>query len=77
MSRCQLVLPVFVCARISPAKNALHLFVGPGIEVDGLDSADVDAHTSVDAGATDTDKDAKVPACPARIYVKLNSVSGC
>lgn len=77
MSLCQLVLPVFVCARISPAENALHLFIGPGIEVDGLDFADVYAHASVDAGATDTDKDAKIPACPARIYVMLNSVSRC
>lgn len=77
VSWCQLVFPVFVCARITPAENALHLFVGPGIEVDGLDSADMDAHTSVDAGATDADKDAKVPACPARICVMVNSVSRC
>jgi hypothetical protein len=44
------------------------LFVGPGIEVDGLNSADVSAHATVDARASDTDKDAQVPAGPSRIW---------
>lgn len=69
MTRCEFVFPVFVCARIAPAENALHLFIGPGIEVDRLDSADMDAHASVDAGAANADEDAEVPACPARICV--------
>lgn len=67
MAWCEFVFPVFICARISPAENALHLFVGPGIEVDGLDSANMDTHASVDARAADADEDAEVPACPARI----------
>lgn len=63
----QLVLPVLVRPRIAPVQDALHLLVGPGIEIDRLDFADVDAHTSVDARAADADEDAQIPACPSRI----------
>lgn len=63
----KLVLPVLVCARVAPVEDALHLFVGPGIEVDRFDFADVHAHATVDARAADANEDAEVPACPARI----------
>lgn len=63
----KLGLPVFIGASISPAQDALELFVGPRIEVDGLDSADVGAHATMDARTSDTDEDTKVPASPSRI----------
>jgi hypothetical protein len=53
----KLGLPVFIGASVSPAQNTLELFVGPGIEVDGLDSADVSAHATMDARTSDTDED--------------------
>ena len=67
MTRCQLGLPVLVGAGISPAEDALELLVGPGIEVDRLDSADVSAHAAMDARATDADEDAEVPTSPSRV----------
>lgn len=60
----ELGLPVFVCARIAPTEDALHLLLGPRVEVDRLDAADVGAHAAVDARAADADEDAKVPASP-------------
>lgn len=38
-----------VCSQVSPLKNALHLLVGPGVQIHRLDSADVRAHTTMDA----------------------------
>jgi len=67
----QLGLPVFVRARIAPAEDASELFVGPGIEVDRLDSADMRAHATVDARTPDADKDAEVPTSPSRVLVLL------
>jgi hypothetical protein len=55
---CQLRLPVLVGSRVAPVQDALELFVGPGIEVDGLDLADVDSHATVNARAADADEDA-------------------
>lgn len=77
MAGCQLVLPVLIRPRITPVKNALHLLVGPGIEIDRLDTADVDAHASVDARAADADENAQVPACPSRICaIVVSETSG-
>lgn len=47
MALCQLGFPVFIRPRIAPAHNAVHLFVGPGVEIYGFDTADVNAHASV------------------------------
>lgn len=45
----QLGLPIFVRARITPAEDASKLLVGPGIEIDRLDSANVRTHATVNA----------------------------
>lgn len=49
MARGKFRLPVLIRARIAPVQDALQLFVGPSVKVDGLDSADVDTHASVNA----------------------------
>lgn len=63
----QLGFPILVRARIAPAQDALQLFVGPRIQIDRLDSANVRAHATMDARAADADKDAQVPTGPSRI----------
>ncbi len=67
MVRRQLRLPVLVGTCIAPTQDALQLLVGPGVQVDRFDSADMGAHSAVDAGAADADEDAEVPAGPSRI----------
>ncbi len=47
MTNSQFGLPVFICSRISPLQDALQLLIGPGIEVDRLDSRDVRSHAAV------------------------------
>ena len=42
------------------ARTYLHLLGGPGVEVDGLDLADVGAHAAVDARAADAQEYAAV-----------------
>lgn len=46
-----------VGSSIAPSYNTLKLFIGPRIEIHGLDSADMRAHTPVNAGAPNADKD--------------------
>lgn len=43
---------VLVGSGIAPFQHALELLVGPGIQIDGLDSTDMRAHTTVDARAS-------------------------
>ena len=47
-----LVKDLLVCARITPLQNALQLLVGPRVEVNRLDSANVRSHTTVDTRAS-------------------------
>jgi hypothetical protein len=75
MSRCQLRLPVLVRARITPLQHALQLFVGPGVEVDGFDFANVRAHAAVYAGAANAHEDTQVPASPSRVYTCQHAMS--
>lgn len=67
----QLCLPVFVGARIAPAENALELLIGPRVQVDGFDTADVGAHSTVDARAANAHKDTEIPGGPSRMLVTL------
>lgn len=46
-----------VGSSIAPSYNTLKLFIGPRIEIHGLDSADMRSHTPVNAGAPNADKD--------------------
>jgi hypothetical protein len=46
----------------------LKLLVRPGIEVDRLDFADVRAHATVYARASNAYEDTEVPASPSRVY---------
>lgn len=57
--------PVGSC--IAPFNHALKLFIGPGIEINGLDSADMRAHTPVNARAPNADKYTEIPRSPSRI----------
>lgn len=57
MAGCQFRFPVFVGSSIAPSHNTLKLFIGPRIEIHGLDSADMRAHTPVNARAPNADKD--------------------
>lgn len=43
---------VLVGSSVAPLQHALKLLVGPGIQVDGLDSTDMRAHTTVNTGAS-------------------------
>lgn len=54
---CQFRFPVFVGSSIAPSHNTLKLFIRPRIEIHGLDSADMRAHTPVNAGAPNANKD--------------------
>lgn len=47
MAWSQLRLPVLIRPRVAPFQHTLQLLVGPGIEVDRLDFADVRAHATV------------------------------
>lgn len=67
MASGELRLPVLIGTRVAPAQDALKLLVGPGVEVDRLDAADVGAHSSVDARASNADEDAEVPGGPSRV----------
>jgi hypothetical protein len=42
---------ILVGSGIAPHEHALHLFIGPGIQVDRLYFANVRAHATVDARA--------------------------
>lgn len=46
-----------VCPPIAPFNHTVDLFIGPGIEIHGLNSTDVCAHSTVDTRAPDTNKD--------------------
>ena len=48
-SQSRLRIGALISTRISPFQDTLQLLVGPGIEVNRLDSADMGAHSSVDA----------------------------
>jgi hypothetical protein len=67
MARSELGFPVFVGARVSPAQYPLHLLIGPGIQIDRLDSTDMGSHASVNAGTSNADKDTQVPTGPSWI----------
>lgn len=43
------------------------LLGGPGVEVDGLDAGDVDAHSAVVSGAADADEESEVGRGPAGV----------
>ena len=62
-----------VGSSIAPSHNTLKLFIGPRIEIDGFDSADMRAHTPVNARAPNANKDTQVPGSPSRIYSEDNS----
>ena len=72
VARRQFRLPVLVRPRITPLQHALQLLVGPGVEVNGFDLANMRAHTTMYAGATYAHEDAEVPAGPSGVY---NSIS--
>lgn len=67
MARRQLRFPVLVRARVSPVEDALQLLVGPGVEVDRLDTTNMGAHSAMDTRAADADEDTQVPARPSWI----------
>lgn len=71
MTRSQLGLPVLVCPGIAPFQDALQLFIGPSIEIDRLDSADVCSHTAVDTGASNANKHTEIPTGPSRVLVSF------
>jgi hypothetical protein len=66
-----------VGSSISPSHHTLKLFIGPSIEIHGLDSADMRSHTPVNSRAPNANKDTQVPRRPSRIYPKDNSVYEC
>jgi hypothetical protein len=45
----QFGLPVLVRSRIAPFQNALKLFVGPGVQIDGFNARDVGAHATMNS----------------------------
>lgn len=59
---------------IAPFQHTLELFVGPGIEINGLDPTNVCAHAPVDARTPNADEDTQVPGRPSRIYTHKKSV---
>lgn len=62
---------------VAPFQHALQLLVSPRIEVDGLHSADMGAHSTVDARAADADEDAQVPGRPSGVCQNSCLVSAC
>jgi hypothetical protein len=58
-----------VGSSISPSHHTLKLFIGPSIEIHGLDSADMRSHTPVNSRAPNANKDTQVPRRPSRMLV--------
>lgn len=46
---------------ITPFQHTLELFIGPGIQINGLDPTNVCAHSTVNARAPNADEDTQVP----------------
>lgn len=67
VARGQFGFPVLVCARISPVQNALELLIRPRVQIDRLDTRDVRAHGSMNAGAANAHENAQVPTRPSGI----------
>lgn len=59
--------PVEVCPPVAPSLHVLDLFWRPGVEVDGADARDVDAHSAVVAGAAYAEPASQVGRGPARV----------